>query len=208
MPTSKPSPTPLSHGQRYVDEQREAVDGFGRRGNPGTVAPDTETAPTAVENGDKTSEAVGKTVPISGTVRIAHHVDEAILNTTPTRCSWAGAASPLPGRCRRQSRRYGRDRGHLRRTRRTDRGATTSLRSALPTREYSGDSSSGRSPRKSGGGRRTRSLCRNATSESPRGCVAGSDEDRVAPAFAKLHKGGSTPKRPAVVLRTKEGRVA
>ena len=34
MPTSKPSPTPLSHGQRYVDEQREAVDGFGRRGEP------------------------------------------------------------------------------------------------------------------------------------------------------------------------------
>ena len=54
MSTSKPSPTPLSHGQRYVDEQREAVDGFGRRGNPGTAAPDTETAPTAVENGDKT----------------------------------------------------------------------------------------------------------------------------------------------------------
>lgn len=51
-----PEQTPLSEGQQFVDEKREVID----------------EALALAEDAD---------VPVSGTIRIAHHPDEAILNT-------------------------------------------------------------------------------------------------------------------------------
>lgn len=57
--------------------------------------------------------ATETTVPISGTVRIGHHVGETILNTVEQYDSDADTdglgwlALPASGRCLRQYRRYG-----------------------------------------------------------------------------------------------------
>lgn len=73
-----PKQTPLEEGYQYVDEQREVL----RRAMTLTDGgPKTETVTDdALVDGTKANTTAGD-VPISGTVRIGHHVDDTILNT-------------------------------------------------------------------------------------------------------------------------------
>jgi amino acid transporter len=83
-----PEQTPLSRGHQYVDQRREVLDQAmallrndrdpGSEPTPVSDGGREGKAAMAEGEGESTTEA---TVPISGTVRIAHHVDEAILNT-------------------------------------------------------------------------------------------------------------------------------
>ena len=66
---SLPEQTPLSRGQQYTDERREVLN------RAMTIA---DGSGMAVESQDTEPE---ERVPVSGTIRISHHVDEAILNT-------------------------------------------------------------------------------------------------------------------------------
>ncbi|EMA56177.1 amino acid permease [Halococcus thailandensis] len=67
---SLPEQTPLSRGRQYVDERREVLNrAMALADGSGNLEPATE----------PTGEAAD--VPVSGTVRIAHHVDDAILHT-------------------------------------------------------------------------------------------------------------------------------
>ena len=66
---SLPEQTPLPRGQQYTDERREVLN------RAMTIA---DGSGMAAESQDTEPE---ERVPVSGTIRISHHVDEAILNT-------------------------------------------------------------------------------------------------------------------------------
>ncbi|EMA49767.1 UspA domain-containing protein [Halococcus morrhuae DSM 1307] len=73
-----PDQTPLSEGRQYVDERRDVLDrAMAFAGTGGQLSSDG--SGTVEESNDPET---GKTdIPVSGTVRIAHDVDDAILHT-------------------------------------------------------------------------------------------------------------------------------
>ena len=87
-----PEQTPLSSGRQYVDERRQVLNramSLADGGEPNTKrqAPsDEEVESNSSEGGNLDAEELAEStgaagIPVSGMVRIAHHVDEAILHT-------------------------------------------------------------------------------------------------------------------------------
>ncbi|WP_049998428.1 amino acid permease [Halococcus sediminicola] len=74
-----PDQTPLSEGRQYVDERRDVLNRAMRFADENTGRLSTDgRGPAAADAGEEQSST---NVPVSGTVRIAHHVDDAVLHT-------------------------------------------------------------------------------------------------------------------------------
>jgi APA family basic amino acid/polyamine antiporter len=71
-----PEQTPLSEGRQYVDERRDVLHRAMAFGDGGRERMSTDGQGAVGSATEETAD-----VPVSGTVRIAHHVDDAVLHT-------------------------------------------------------------------------------------------------------------------------------
>ncbi|WP_248904684.1 amino acid permease [Halocatena marina] len=76
-----PEQTPLEEGYQYVDEQREVLRRAMALTDGGGTEAETETEASGLNDLAEEPNTTVQDVPISGTVRIGHHIDDAILNT-------------------------------------------------------------------------------------------------------------------------------